>query len=378
MSITRKARPFVTSIHTWIGLIGGLFISIISLSGSVIVFRSQLEQSMLPPIPVAANSTRRVSLNEAVRQILRSHPDSRIRRVRLPASPHDPYVMQIQSGEKQQRLVSDPYSGRILGVLDASWVDRIVDLHRNLLSGKTGRKIVGAFGIVLFVLSATGIVLWFLTARNWRALITAPRQGSSRRFNLELHRLTGMWAYCLLAVVSFTGIGISYPDTFRQGWQALTGQPAVSQVRRNFTIAGPPGQSLDDYLAIGSSAMKDATPTELRLPEPGKGPVELRLSRTGDLSAGSNRVYLDPVSAHVLAIDRAADRPLGARFLGAFSPIHYGQVGGLTATILWALLGLVPPLLLVTGLIVWWRPAKPKASQTGERAQTAVPALAKQ
>jgi len=348
LSTARRSRPLVRSIHTWIGFIGGVFISIISLTGSVIVFRSQIEQSMVPPIPFAANSAARVSPSEAAGQILRLRPNARIRRVRLPASPQDPYIIQIQSGEKQERVVSDAYSGRVLGVLDACWVDRMVDLHRNLFSGRTGRKIVGAFGIVLFVLSATGILLWLLGARNWRALITPPRQGSSRRFNLELHRVTGMWAYCLLAVVSFTGIGISFPDSFRQGWQMITGQPAVSQVQRNFTIDGAPARPLDEYLASGSSAMKDATATELRLPDRGNGPVELRLSRPGDLSAGSNRVYLDPVTAHVLAIDRAADRPIGARFLGAFSPIHYGQVGGWVARMLWALLGLVPPLLLIT------------------------------
>jgi uncharacterized iron-regulated membrane protein len=368
----------IRPIHTWIGLISGLFITIISLSGSVIVFRSQFEKAMLPPISVAMDSGHRVRLDDIAEQVARVRPNARIRRLRLPASPQDPYIIQIQSGDKQERLVSDAYSGRMLGVVGAGWIDRIVDLHRNLLSGRTGRKIVGAFGIVLFVLSATGILLWLLGARNWRALIATPRRGASRRFNLELHRLIGIWAYCLLAVVSFTGVGISYPDTFRQAWQLLTGHPAVSQVKRKFKIDGPATQSLDEYLAIGSRAMKDATPTELRLPDTGKGPVELRLSRPGDLSAGSNRVYLDPVSARVLAIDRAADRPLGARFLGAFSPVHYGQIGGFFAKVLWVLLGLVPTVLLVTGLIVWLRPSKAKPSQTGERVRAAVPALTKQ
>jgi len=94
------------------------------------------------------------------------------------------------------------------------------------------------------------------------------------------------------------------------------------------------------------------------------------MSRPGDLSAGGNRVYLDPASGQVLAIDRAADRPLGARLLGAFSPIHYGKVGGFAARMLWALLGLAPSLLLATGLIVWRRPAKAKASQSRERVRT--------
>jgi uncharacterized iron-regulated membrane protein len=64
-----------------------------------------------------------------------------------------------------------------------------------------------------------------------------------------------------------------------------------------------------------------------------------------------------------LFADRTADRPIGARFLAALAPIHYGQFGGTPIKVAWALLGLTPVLLFVTGLIAWWRPAKRKSNQ---------------
>jgi uncharacterized iron-regulated membrane protein len=51
----------------------------------------------------------------------------------------------------------------------------MIDLHRNLVSCGTGRKIVGAIGIVLFVLSATGMLMWLTGARNWRAWTRSER-----------------------------------------------------------------------------------------------------------------------------------------------------------------------------------------------------------
>jgi len=142
----------------------------------------------------------------------------------------------------------------------------------------------------------------------------------------------------------------------------VTGKPAT--VRSPKDVHAVASLSLDEYVRLGRVAMPDGVPVELHLPERGKGPVDLRLYRAGDLSPGGNHAYLDPASGAVLMIDRVVDRPIGARFLAAMSPIHYAQFGGLTIKIAWALLGLTPMLLFITGLIAWWRPAKSKPTQT--------------
>jgi uncharacterized iron-regulated membrane protein len=120
---------------------------------------------------------------------------------------------------------------------------------------------------------------------------------------------------------------------------------------------------LDDYLRIGRNAMPDGVPVELRLPERGTGPVDLRLYRAGDLTPSGNHVYLDPATGAVLMVDRIVDWPLGARFLAAMSPLHYAQFGGITVKIAWALFGLAPLLLFVTGLLAWWKPATKESPQ---------------
>jgi uncharacterized iron-regulated membrane protein len=106
--------------------------------------------------------------------------------------------------------------------------------------------------------------------------------------------------------------------------------------------------------------MPDAVITEMRLPEPGRGPIELRLHRAGDLAPDGNRVYLDPSTAAVLAVDRMSDRSFGVRFLAALAPIHYGEFGGVPVKALWSLFALTPVLLFATGLIMWWQRTKRK------------------
>lgn len=133
------------------------------------------------------------------------------------------------------------------------------------LAGKPGRTAVGVEGVLLFGLSATGLPMWLTGTRNWRAWVSVRRQGSTRRFHFELHRASGLWAYGFLVVMSFTGIGLAYPDSFRQAAEWLTGKPA--KIREPGKIKTQPARSLDDYLRIGRAAMPDGAPTELRLPE---------------------------------------------------------------------------------------------------------------
>jgi uncharacterized iron-regulated membrane protein len=357
----RSNKPALKTIHTWIGILSGIFLSVIALTGSVIVFRAEFEMAALPR-SAAADIAGRASLAEVAREIAKLRPESQIRRVRIPARPGEPIVIQTQSaGKVSERFALDSSSGKFLALIQPGWVDWMVDLHRNLLSGGRGRNVVGAFGIVLFVLSATGMLMWITGARNWRAWISVRRRGSPVRFNYELHRASGLWAYAFLAVIAFTGVELAYPNAFRNAVQFVTGKPVT--VRAPGGIRADSMLPLDEYVRIARSAMPDGLPVELRLAEAGKGPVDVRVYRAGDLAPSGNHVYLDPATGAVLMIDRVVDRPIGARFLAAMSPIHYAQFGGIAVKIVWALFGLTPALLFATGLFAWRRPGRSKPVQ---------------
>ncbi len=368
-------RPALKTLHTWTGIVSGLFLSVVALTGSVILFRGEFERATMPPHSIADASSR-LSIDAAAREIARVRPDAHVRRVRIPAAAETPYIFQIQSaGKRSERIVSDSATGQVMGTIKPNWVDWMVDLHRNLLSGTTGRSLVGLIGVILFALSLTGVLMWLVGTRSWRAWTSVRRQGSRTRFNYELHRASGLWAYAFLAMISFTGAELAFPNLFRDTVQSLTGKPVT--VRAPKDVHAATALPLDEYVRLGRAAMPDGVPVELRLPEPGKGPVDLRLYRAGDLAPSGNHVYMNPGTGAVVMIDRIVDRPLGARFLAAMSPIHYAQFGGMPIKIAWALLGLTPVLLFVTGLLAWWRPQSKSRPKITQPAESANPVLAR-
>jgi uncharacterized iron-regulated membrane protein len=350
-------RRILKWIHIWGGLAAGLFIALVCLTGSVIVFRTELELALSPK---GDNRAPTVGLNEIERRVGYARPNAQIRRVRFPAGAGDPFIVQIDSNGKQQSIICEASTGRVVGSLNTGFVSWLIDLHRNLLVGKTGRKAVGVVGTILLTLAITGMLLWVVGTGKWKSWISIRPQGSSRRFNFELHRAGGLWSFALLSVLAFTGVGLSYPDTFRGVLQQIIPGPPPAKAPRVSKGADATLLSLSEYLRIGMGAMPDARPTELRLPEKDKSPVDLRLHRAGDLSPDGNHVYLEGATGKVLAVSILARQPVTTRIFSAFSPLHYAEFGGLAIKAIWALAGLMPSILLVTGFLTWWRPSKRK------------------
>jgi uncharacterized iron-regulated membrane protein len=108
-------------------------------------------------------------------------------------------------------------------------------------------------------------------------------------------------------------------------------------------------------MAAARAAMPDGAPTELRIPQSAGDAVQLRFRRNTDFApTGMNRVYLDPASGQVLSVNLAANWPLTMRLYQLMDPVHYGEFGGTTITVLWAALGAMPSILFVSGVFFWW------------------------
>jgi uncharacterized iron-regulated membrane protein len=64
----------------------------------------------------------------------------------------------------------------------------------------------------------------------------------------------------------------------------------------------------------------------------------------------------------------------GEAFLLTLIKLHFGRFGGLEIRVLWALLGLLPAALFITGFIMWWRRVlRPALGTWAERSPQPLP-----
>lgn len=146
-------RRALFQVHLWIGIGIGAYVVLISVTGSVLVYRNELYRAFEPE----------------------------------PGAP-------VPAGYR--------------------FVTWLLDLHDNLLAGETGRTINGAFAVLVVLLAVTGAVIWWPGIRSWRRSLTVDLRSNWRRLNWSLHSALGIWFLVFVLMWGITGMYLSFPQRF--------------------------------------------------------------------------------------------------------------------------------------------------------------------
>jgi len=349
-------RKFVRWMHLWVGLITGVFICLMGFTGGLVGLRPQIATLLSPPASHPA-TCKAPDWNRAGQDIT-AFAHSEINRVYGPYGSDTRWHLRMATDEPIifKHVIYDACEGRVLGSINYAWMDWTVDLHHNLLAGRTGRRWAGAIGIVMLISGLSGLLYWLLGNRDPRAAFRI-RFSLTRRTPGELHRAFGLGAACLLILEAFTGIFLAFPQTMRGMVAAVA--PVAEDVRPPRAPRIPDATapvtraSLGDLMDAAHTAIPDGLVREIRMPE-GNGNAQIRMWRQGDFRIlGNNVVFVSGSTGKTLAVDRYSDRPAGNRIVQAIAALHYDEWGGLTFRVLCCVAGLVTPLLYITGFLLW-------------------------
>lgn len=155
-----RLKRVLFQVHLWLGVAIGLYVLLISLSGSVIVFRRELDRALCP------GPGKTIACEPAI----------------------------------------------------VTW---LADLHDNLLADHAGRLVNGVGAILIAVLAIAGLVLWCLGGSNWWRRMSLRKNVGGRRFTLDLHNMLGFWMFLLIFVWAVGGIYFAFPEPFNALAEAL-------------------------------------------------------------------------------------------------------------------------------------------------------------
>jgi uncharacterized iron-regulated membrane protein len=345
-------RSIARGWHIWLGLAVGVPFCLMGLSGSLIVYRDAIETAARPHWMAAGKVRPPSMLAEVDSQMRRRWPNAVPNRITFPRSPSEPYQFLIHDAAKQVHAYFDSGTGEFLGTFELPWLDWIAGFHQNLRLPPSGRQMVGAIGIALFLSTLTGLATWFLHNPAWSNIFRVGWKAPWNRFSFDLHRATGLAANATLLTVSFTGICIGFPETFRSFSEVAT----WTQGARAAHVSVQPSkmkQPLAAYVQSAQAAVPGQV-RELRFPTSPDRPVTVRIWRDGDnREEGSNQVHLDPATAQVVAVDTQVQWTAARKLASLPAPIHYAEWGGPLVKALWCLTGLAPTVLFVSGLSFW-------------------------
>ena len=207
-------RRWCFQIHLWTGLGVGLYVIVMSLTGSAVVFRSELGR-LLTPVPSVVPSGARRSREQLIEDAERALPNWIVTNLQLSADPTKPVEILMRRGRRRVDKIFNPYTGDIMGERvprEPRAMEWLADLHDNLLGGARGRWVNGAGAVAFTILCLTGAVVWWPRG-SWRRSLLFVR-GTWRQVAWSAHSVIGVWMLGLLLVWAVSGVYLAFPAAF--------------------------------------------------------------------------------------------------------------------------------------------------------------------
>jgi sulfite reductase (NADPH) flavoprotein alpha-component len=349
-------------LHWFFGITAGLVLALMGITGAAVSFQDEMlralnpsvlhvekrEAGVLPP----AELVRKLEATEGktVSMLWVESESGNAGRVSFTPPP----------GERRgQMRYFDPYTGDYMG--DAVGQDVfgfILQLHRFLAMGDTGRQITGACTLILLFFCLSGLYLrWPRQVTNWRAWLTVDWRKKGRSFNWDLHSVFGTWCLLLYLLAALTGLYWSY-DWYNQGLnKLLSDAPHNERMRKH----GPPPEGpapVANYAAIWSSIYANAGPGlsayNIRMPAvAGQPAIVYYLLKSSPHDRALNQINLDPATGEVTSHAQYASKTLKAQWLTSIYALHTGSYFGLVGRIIMTVSALCMPLFFITGWLLY-------------------------
>lgn len=358
------------ALHRSIALAFGVFFVLAGLTGSVSVFRTELDQLVHREMySVAANGETR-SPNDWLASITAAHP----RRfgswtLFMPQDATDTVTAWFErptetAGEAYSPLIVavDPYTAQV--VASRFWTDivgsSLREWHESLFMGSFGRKIVGFVGIGLLVSLMSGLLLWWPGRRSRNRCSGSKTIPRADTVLFDLHRWLGVVSAAVLCVLALTGVHLAYPNLFGTVRASANAMDDIHASLNVLSTARPNGGrpvTLEESILLARGLYPRARVDRVQTPRDEAGSYQVWFrAATGDASDEPIAIVcVDQYSGHILHVEKLANQPLGARFLTWLHDLHTGRSIGLTGRIAWFLAGIAPMILFLTGIYRWRR-----------------------
>ena len=362
---SEKHRPFRWSrtmlvVHNWLGLKLFLILAVVFVSGTLAVFRWEIDWLIYPEMRVEPGETL-ASLDDILAAVKRAYPEMGLG-AEVPTGVGAGNLAIGLLGVSPDRGIRmiwvDPYRAVVQGdtpLMTPGFF--LASLHRDLFIPDWGLLIVCATAIVLVVSLVTGLIAY---RRFWRGFFRRPRFRTLRLAMVDLHKLVGLWSLWFIIVIALTGLWyfwvlVGEPMFGFPQAVARYAPPEIAADRvEAFGPETPRTVPIAEALARAQALHPDFAAGYVSLPEHHGGAYVFHGNRGEALARYATTISVDPYTGDVLGVDLARDAPALARIGAMVNPLHYGDFAGMWSKTIWFLFGLAVSGLAVTGIVIFW------------------------
>jgi len=392
----KNIRKIFNKIHLYGGLVSGLVLIVVCLTGTLYVYNTELTEWSAPHLykagPVSGNG--RIPVEQLI-PLVESASGGKVTGIVIPASPERNYQFNVRKKDDNSRngtgYFVDPYSGKIAGNNAEpnrmkEFMRDMFSLHRWLMldrvekpivSGMTNRELgsfITGWATILFTIGCiTGLVIWFPPRiRNWKQGLKIKFRANWKRVNHDLHNTLAFYSLIFLLLMGLTGPFWSFP-WYREGLQKTLGTykpqntPAPEEVKSTPTGDGKT-VSLSEILSKTNETFPFNGDVSIAFPGKPDGVITVSKYRSGFFApAAADKLMFDSYSGELLKKDIFSEKPFNQRVAGSIKALHVGNVYGGFTKLLYFFACLIATSLPITGTLIWINKFKKKPKTVKNR-----------
>ncbi len=371
--------------HFYAGLFCLPFVLWLATTGSIYLFRPQIEALLDRPYARLADAVPPAPARAQVEAAVRAVPGSVLHRYELPDTPARAVQIVVGRGRAETRVYVHP---RTLAILKRIDEDRrpmrvLFRLHGELLAGAAGSVLVELAASWAIVMILSGLFLWWPRGGGIAGVVY-PRIGTrGRPLWRDIHAVTGFWVSLSALALLLSGLpwatswgaylktirAVAAGQAVRQDWAAGHGDALRARAMADagtrammaehaehggMAMAHPavPYAPLDRLVAaVRPLAL---APPVLIAPPTGPGQPWTAKSDAANRPRRAE-LTLDGATGRILSRRDFADRPLVDRIVGYGVAGHEGQLFGWANQLLGLLTAAGLATVTVSGAVMWWR-----------------------
>lgn len=394
---TRVFRAVLFWTHLVTGVIAGVVILVMSVTGVVLTYEKQMIEwadRRQAPVQPAAPDGRHLSPEALLAAVTATRPEAAVTALNLRADPVAPATVTLAGNRS---MLVNPYTGAVLGEPAPglrAFFRSVTNWHRWLaLEGtgrSTGRALTGAANLGFLFLVLSGIYLW--VPRLWTRPQFAQglwfRRGlTAKARDFNWHNVIGIWSAIPLAIVVAGAVPISYSWAGNLVYRLAGDElPPPQAARPGGPVSGPDGARRAGGPADASGLDRAWAAAQAQLPSWRSMSVRLSGPTGAPFVIGLDEGYGgQPHLRRTLTVDRATGAVVTAETFDDLSPgrrarswlrfAHTGEYYGLAGQTIAGVVSAGGAVLVYTGLALALRRFRAWRRRRA-RGQLAAPAAA--
>ena len=363
-------KKIIHQLHLWLGISSGLVVFIVSITGCLYAFKTEIEALTEPYLFAETRAKATLAPSVFKEKALKIFPKKHLHAINYAGKGRSVEAIFFGFEPSYYDIIYfNPYTAEVLKVKDMDY-----DFFRIVLVGHyylwlpptIGQPIVASATLIFVFLLISGIVLWWpknKSAAKQRFQFKWKSATKWKRKNYDLHNILGFYASWVVLIIALTGLIWGFEWFANSVYGRLGGEKSlvfteVFSEKYPKNIVNTKAPAIDLLWKKILMEQPNINAIEVHIPDSDSASIAVNTNTEVGTTWKIDYRYFNQYTLKELSVNhiygRFQDAKLADKAIRMNYDVHVGAIFGLAGKVLAFLVSLVAASLPLTGFYIWW------------------------